>query len=73
MAHVQTGRARDPKKGLTEPAAIRWLLTAIAHTDPDLLVDMVAGPIFYRTFVRRTAVDDRTLRTLVDAAVASHR
>lgn len=44
-----------------------------ARTDPDLLVDLVAGPIFYRTFVRRTAVDDHTLRTLVDAAVASHR
>jgi AcrR family transcriptional regulator len=43
------------------------------HSDPDLLVDMVAGPIFYRTFVRRTAVDDPTLRKLVDAAVASHR
>jgi AcrR family transcriptional regulator len=43
------------------------------HTDPDLLVDMVAGPIFYLAFVCRTEVDDRTLRTLVDAAVASHR
>ena len=30
MAHVVTGRARDPKKGLTEPAPIRWLLTAVA-------------------------------------------
>ena len=30
MAHVQTGRARDPRKGLTEPAAVRWLLTAVA-------------------------------------------
>jgi AcrR family transcriptional regulator len=42
-------------------------------TDPDLLVDMVAGPIFYRTFVRRIAIDDRTLTTLVDAALAAHR
>lgn len=30
MAHVQTGRARDPKKGLSEPAFVRWLLTATA-------------------------------------------
>src|SRR5688572_20707957 len=30
MAHVETGRMRDPTKGLTEPAAVRWLLTAIA-------------------------------------------
>jgi sulfate/thiosulfate transport system permease protein len=30
MAHVETGRARDPKRGLTEPAAVRWLLTAVA-------------------------------------------
>jgi sulfate transport system permease protein len=25
-----TGRARDPKRGLTEPAAVRWGLTAVA-------------------------------------------
>ncbi len=30
MAHVQTGRTRDPKKGLTEPPAVRWLLIAMA-------------------------------------------
>ena len=30
MAHVQTGRVRDPKRGLTEPRAVRWLLTAVA-------------------------------------------
>ncbi len=30
MAHVETGRARDPRRGLTEPAAVRWLLTAVA-------------------------------------------
>ena len=30
MAHVQTGRSRDPKKGLTEPGPVRWVLTAIA-------------------------------------------
>ena len=30
MSMVQTGRTRDPKRGLTEPAAVRWLLTAVA-------------------------------------------
>jgi len=30
MAHEQTGRARDPKRGLTEPVAVRWALTAFA-------------------------------------------
>ena len=30
MAHVQTGRTRDPRKGLTEPAAVRFLLTGVA-------------------------------------------
>ena len=30
MAHVQTGRARDPQRGLTEPVAVRWMLTAVA-------------------------------------------
>jgi sulfate/thiosulfate transport system permease protein len=30
MAHVQTGRPRDAKKGLTEPGAVRWALTTIA-------------------------------------------
>ena len=28
--HVQTGRTRDPKRGLTEPAVFRWGLTALA-------------------------------------------
>lgn len=30
MAHVETGRPRDQKKGLTEPPAVRWILTAVA-------------------------------------------
>jgi len=30
MSHVQTGRTRDPKRGLSEPVAVRWLLTAAA-------------------------------------------
>jgi sulfate transport system permease protein len=30
MAHVQTGRARDPKKGLSEPALVRWVITGVA-------------------------------------------
>ena len=30
MSMVQTGRVRDPKRGLTEPAPVRWLLTAVA-------------------------------------------
>jgi sulfate transport system permease protein len=30
MAHVQSGRPRDPNRGLTEPRLVRWLLTAIA-------------------------------------------
>ena len=28
--HVQTGRTRDAKRGLTEPAVLRWLLTTVA-------------------------------------------
>lgn len=44
-----------------------------ADTDPDLLVDMVAGPIFYRTLVTGAPLDDMTLDALVDAAIAAHR
>jgi AcrR family transcriptional regulator len=42
-------------------------------TDPDLLVDMIAGPIFYRTLVTGAALDDVVLAALVDAAIETHR
>jgi AcrR family transcriptional regulator len=41
-------------------------------TDAELLVDMIVGPLFYRTFVTRAATDDRMLHRLVDAAIAAH-
>jgi AcrR family transcriptional regulator len=40
-------------------------------TDPELLVDMIVGPLFYRTFVTRTPVTDAALRRLVAAAIAT--
>ena len=38
-------------------------------TDVDLLADLLAAPLFYRRFVSRAPVDDRTAEALVDAVL----
>jgi len=50
MAHVQTGRTRDPKKGLTEPAAVRWLLTATALGFLFLFLAVPLAAVFAEAF-----------------------
>jgi sulfate/thiosulfate transport system permease protein len=50
MAHVQTGRTRDPKKGLTEPAAVRWLLTATALGFLFLFLAVPLAAVFTEAF-----------------------
>ena len=50
MAHVQTGRTRDPKKGLTEPAAVRWLLTAVALGFLFLFLAVPLAAVFTEAF-----------------------
>src|SRR5688572_20415279 len=50
MAHVQTGRTRDPKKGLTEPAPIRWLLTAVALGFLFLFLAVPLAAVFTEAF-----------------------
>ena len=40
-----------------------------ADTDADLLVDLVAGPIFYRVLVNDHSLDDHYVDGLVDAAL----
>jgi AcrR family transcriptional regulator len=44
-----------------------------ADADPELLVDLLSGPIFYRQLVRRTRTSDRDVRAMVSAALASVR
>jgi sulfate transport system permease protein len=50
MAHVQTGRARDPKRGLTEPVAVRWALTAIALVFLTLFLAVPLIAVFTEAF-----------------------
>ncbi|HEV7762171.1 MAG TPA: TetR/AcrR family transcriptional regulator [Acidimicrobiales bacterium] len=38
-------------------------------TDPSLLIDLVAGPIFYRTLVARHPVEPEDVEQMVDAAL----
>jgi AcrR family transcriptional regulator len=42
-----------------------------ADADPELLVDLLSGPIFYRQLLRRTRTSDRDVRAMVAAALAS--
>ena len=44
-----------------------------ADADPELLVDLMSGPIFYRQLLRRTRTSDHDVRTMVAAALASVR
>jgi sulfate transport system permease protein len=50
MAHVATGRARDPKKGLTEPAAVKWLLTGVALAFLLLFLAVPLAAVFAQAF-----------------------
>lgn len=38
--------------------------------DLELLADLLAAPLFYRRFVSRTAIDDRTATAIVDVVLA---
>ena len=42
-----------------------------ADTDPSLLIDLVAGPIFYRTLVARQPVEPEDVEQMVDAALGA--
>jgi len=44
-----------------------------ADADPELLVDLLSGPIFYRQLLRRTRTSDRDVHAVVAAALASVR
>ena len=39
--------------------------------DPELLVDLLSGPIFYRQLLRRTPTSDDDVRAIVAAVLAS--
>jgi AcrR family transcriptional regulator len=45
----------------------------VADANPDLLVDLVSGPIFYRQLLRRERTSDDDVRAIVAAALASVR
>jgi AcrR family transcriptional regulator len=40
-------------------------------TDPELLVDLLSGPLFYRQLIRRTRTSDDDVRAFVEAVLAS--
>jgi hypothetical protein len=40
-------------------------------TDVDLLIDLVSGPIFYRTLVARRPVEPEEVERLIDAALGA--
>jgi AcrR family transcriptional regulator len=44
-----------------------------AGADPDLLVDLISGPLFYRQLMRRLDTSDERVAALVDAALSVAR
>lgn len=72
LAHQEkVARRRAPSLEVAENAIRRGELPAT--TDPQLLIDLVAGPIFYRGFISGGALDDAALQALVAAALAGVR
>jgi sulfate/thiosulfate transport system permease protein len=49
---IQTGRGRDSNRGLTEPAAIRWVLTAVALVFLTLFLAVPLVAVFTEAFRR---------------------
>ena len=47
---MRPGRTRDPKRGLTEPAAVRWTLTAIALAFLTLFLAVPLAAVFTEAF-----------------------
>jgi AcrR family transcriptional regulator len=45
----------------------------LPDTDPDLLVDLLSGPLFYRQLVRRVPTSDERVAAMVDAVLAAAR
>jgi AcrR family transcriptional regulator len=43
----------------------------IGDVDPELLVDLLSGPLFYRQLIRRMPTSDEDVRTLVSTVLAS--
>jgi AcrR family transcriptional regulator len=43
------------------------------NADPDLLVDLLSGPLFYRRLMRRRQTTDESVVALVDAVLAAAR
>jgi len=52
MAHVETGRARDPRKGLTEPLLVRWGLTFVALGFLTIFLLVPLAAVFTEAFRR---------------------
>lgn len=67
-AELAAGRRR-PVVEAVEAAVDRGELPA--HTDVDLLVDLVAAPVFYRRFITHAEVTPAWVEHLVDAALAA--
>jgi sulfate/thiosulfate transport system permease protein len=80
MAYTQTGRERDPKRGLTEPPAVRWALTAVALVFLTLFLAVPLIAVFTEAFRHGWTVYTESLKepdavaalklTLTAAAIA---
>jgi hypothetical protein len=62
---------RPPRLATVEHAIERGDLGA--ETDPNLLIDLITGPIFYRAFNTGGTLTDDDLAAIVTHALASFR
>jgi AcrR family transcriptional regulator len=65
--HGLVARRRTVTRRLIQQGVASGELTALV--DPEVLTDMLAGPVFYRLFISGDPVDDTFLDSVVDTAL----
>ena len=67
MLHTFLDQRRDVTRQITNRAVARGELAA--DVDRDLLIDLIAGPVFYRSAMTQRGVDDALIGKIVDTVL----
>ena len=71
IAGLHADFVRDRRQPIVERLRLAAAEGQIADVDPELLVDLLSGPLFYRQLIRRTRTSDDDVRTFVATVLAS--
>ena len=71
IAGLHADFVRDRRQPIVERLRLAAAEGQIAGVDPELVVDLLSGPLFYRQLIRRTRTSDDDVRTFVATVLAS--